>query len=114
MAAQKVVVEWKTKSSKPLTEEQMEAIRTLKINMVDSMTQTIQGNQIARDAISRFQGAQGLIHQMVLESSQDDQKKGTQAHKACFCGKPDCECNCQAAKTCYSCSRLREIARTTA
>ena len=54
MSVQRVMVEWKTKSSMPLTSEQMQAIREFKIRLIDDFTQDLQGNQISFEARNRW------------------------------------------------------------
>lgn len=44
MSSQKVYCEWKTKSSMPLSQDQLEAIRMWKINLIDDFTQDLIGN----------------------------------------------------------------------
>ena len=44
MSSQKVFIEWKTKSNMPLSQEQLEAIRVWKINLIDDFMADLVGN----------------------------------------------------------------------
>lgn len=61
MASTKTFVEWRTKSSQPLTPEQSAQLRLFKLKMIDDMTKDLQGNQIAFEARDRYAQTKAYI-----------------------------------------------------